>query len=116
MTCNLLFTQSQTRRFLCRRHYVRMKKAAIATQCGWRVRVARRELRNLKMAAKEAGALQDAKSKLENQLEELTSNLELEKQMRVHITSLMISCWTPQHLLQHCLFSDEKKIFFLNSL
>ncbi|KAF2618048.1 hypothetical protein F2Q68_00038280 [Brassica cretica] len=64
-----------------------MKKAAIATQCGWRVRVARRELRNLKMAAKEAGALQDAKSKLENQLEELTSNLELEKQMRVHITS-----------------------------
>uniref|UniRef100_M4EP56 Uncharacterized protein n=1 Tax=Brassica campestris TaxID=3711 RepID=M4EP56_BRACM len=76
---------SQTRRFLCRRHYVRMKKAAIATQCGWRVRVARRELRNLKMAAKEAGALQDAKSKLENQLEELTSNLELEKQMRMEI-------------------------------
>ncbi|KAG5391219.1 hypothetical protein IGI04_032760 [Brassica rapa subsp. trilocularis] len=77
--------RSQTRRFLCRRHYVRMKKAAIATQCGWRVRVARRELRNLKMAAKEAGALQDAKSKLENQLEELTSNLELEKQMRMEI-------------------------------
>ncbi|CAF2261962.1 unnamed protein product, partial [Brassica napus] len=77
--------RSQTRRFLCRRHYVRMKKAAIATQCGWRVRVARRELRNLKMAAKEAGALQDAKSKLENQLEELSSNLELEKQMRMKI-------------------------------
>ncbi|KAG2320269.1 hypothetical protein Bca52824_013482 [Brassica carinata] len=55
MTCNFLFTQSQIRRCLCHRHYVRMKKAAITTQCGWRRRVARRELRNLKMAAKEAG-------------------------------------------------------------
>ncbi|KAG2320267.1 hypothetical protein Bca52824_013480 [Brassica carinata] len=62
-----------------------MKKAAITTQCGWRRRVARRELRNLKMAAKEAGALQDAKSKLENQLEELTSKLELEKKMRMEV-------------------------------
>lgn len=54
-------------------------------------------------AAKEAGALQDAKSKLENQLEELTSNLELEKKMRVHI-------------MQHCLFSHENKFYFLKSL
>ena len=96
-----------------------MRKAAITTQCGWRVKIARRELLKLKMvslltftiltsmrcyesstclsingffvfqAAKETGALQDAKNKLEKELEELTSCLELEKQMRVlklHIT------------------------------
>lgn len=38
-------------------------------------------------AAKETEALQDAKTKLENQVEELTSNLELEKQMRVNVIS-----------------------------
>ncbi|KFK42801.1 hypothetical protein AALP_AA1G040500 [Arabis alpina] len=80
-----IMIQSQIRRCLCHQNYVRLKKAAITTQCGWRVRVARQELRNLKMAAKETGALQDAKTKLENQVEELTSNLELEKQMRVEI-------------------------------
>ncbi|CAL9213704.1 unnamed protein product [Arabidopsis halleri] len=80
-----IIIQSQIRRCLCRQHYVRTKKAAITTQCGWRVKVARRELRNLKMAAKETGALQDAKTKLENQVEELTSNLELEKQMKMEI-------------------------------
>ncbi|VYS44998.1 unnamed protein product [Arabidopsis thaliana] len=80
-----IIIQSQIRRCLCHQRYVRTKKAAITTQCGWRVKVARRELRNLKMAAKETGALQDAKTKLENQVEELTSNLELEKQMRMEI-------------------------------
>ncbi|VVA89970.1 unnamed protein product [Arabis nemorensis] len=80
-----IMIQSQIRRCLCHKNYVRLKKAAITTQCGWRVRVARQELRNLKTAAKETGALQDAKTKLENQVEELTSNLELEKQMRVEI-------------------------------
>lgn len=41
--------QSQCRQYLARLHYSRLKKAAIATQCAWRGRVARRELRNLKM-------------------------------------------------------------------
>ncbi|KAF8092561.1 hypothetical protein N665_0411s0021 [Sinapis alba] len=77
--------QSHTRRFLCRRRFLRMKKAAITTQCGWRVKVARRELQKLKMAAKETGALQDAKNKLEKELEELTSCLHLEKQMRMKL-------------------------------
>ncbi|CAH2054860.1 unnamed protein product [Thlaspi arvense] len=36
-------------------------------------------------AAKETGALQDAKTKLETEVDELTSNLELEKQMRMEI-------------------------------
>ncbi|CAN6825831.1 unnamed protein product [Brassica oleracea] len=85
ITCKLLIPQSQIRRFLCRRRFLRMRKAAITTQCGWRVKVARRELLKLKMAAKETGALQDAKNKLEKELEELTSCLELEKQMRMKL-------------------------------
>ncbi|CAA0374310.1 unnamed protein product [Arabidopsis thaliana] len=80
-----IIIQSQIRRCLCRRRYLRTKKAAITTQCGWRVKVAHRELRKLKMAAKETGALQDAKTKLEKEVEELTSCLELEKQMRMEL-------------------------------
>ncbi|CAH8358652.1 unnamed protein product [Eruca vesicaria subsp. sativa] len=80
-----IIIQSQIRRYLCRRRYLRMKKAAITTQCGWRVKVARRELRKLKMAAKETGALQETNTKLENELKELTSILELEKQMRMKL-------------------------------
>ncbi|XP_040971580.1 pre-mRNA-splicing ATP-dependent RNA helicase prp28 [Gossypium hirsutum] len=63
-------------------HYLKLKKAAIATQCAWRGRVARKELRKLKMAARETGALQAAKNKLEKQFEELTWRLQLEKRMR----------------------------------
>ncbi|PPR98285.1 hypothetical protein GOBAR_AA22403 [Gossypium barbadense] len=59
-------------------HYLKLKKAAIATQCAWRGRVARKELRKLKMT----GALQAAKNKLEKQVEELTWRLQLEKWMR----------------------------------
>lgn len=36
-------------------------------------------------AAKETGALQAAKTMLENQVEELTSRLELENRMRVNV-------------------------------
>ncbi|XWS09072.1 hypothetical protein CRYUN_Cryun40dG0054700 [Craigia yunnanensis] len=77
--------QSQCRRFLASLHYLRLKKAAITTQCAWRAKVACRELRKLKMAALEAGALQEAKSKLERQVEELTWRLQLEKRMRVDL-------------------------------
>ncbi|KAL6998846.1 Myosin-6 [Sarracenia purpurea var. burkii] len=77
--------QSQCRRYLAQLYYLRIKKAAIASQCAWRGRVARRELRKLQMAAKETGALQAAKTKLENQVEELTWRLQLEKRMRVDI-------------------------------
>ena len=41
--------QSQCRKYLARLHYMKIKKAAIATQCAWRVKVARKELRTLKM-------------------------------------------------------------------
>lgn len=42
-------TQSHCRKYLVRLHYMKLKKAAITTQCAWRGKVARRELRKLKM-------------------------------------------------------------------
>nr|GEV27923.1 myosin 2 [Tanacetum cinerariifolium] len=51
--------------------------------CAWRGKVARGELRKLKMAARETGALQAAKNKLEKQVEELTWRLQLEKRIWV---------------------------------
>ncbi|GER41677.1 myosin 2 [Striga asiatica] len=65
--------------------YLRMKRAAVVAQCACRARKAHREFRLLKLAAKETGALQEAKSKLEKQVEELTWQLELEKRMRADI-------------------------------
>ncbi|KAI3874409.1 hypothetical protein MKW92_047464 [Papaver armeniacum] len=63
-------------------YYKSLQKAAIITQCGWRSRVARRELRKLKMASRETGALKEAKDKLEKRVEELTWRLQLEKRLR----------------------------------
>ncbi|KAI4345961.1 hypothetical protein L6164_013044 [Bauhinia variegata] len=77
--------QSHCRRFIARIRYLRLKKAAITAQCWWRRKIASRELRKLKMAAKEAGALKEAKIKLEQEVEELTFNLEFEKKMRADI-------------------------------
>lgn len=45
-SCSL---QSRCRCYLVRSRYVRLVKATITAQCGWRRRVARKELRNLKM-------------------------------------------------------------------
>jgi hypothetical protein len=45
-SCSL---QSRCRCYLAHSQYVRLMKATITAQCGWRRRVARRELRNLKM-------------------------------------------------------------------
>ncbi|CAN1131393.1 XI-2 [Linum perenne] len=77
-----LYYKSHCRKYLAWLHYTRLKKAAIATQCAWRGKVARGELKKLKMAARETGALQAAKNKLEKQVEELTWRLQLEKRMR----------------------------------
>ncbi|MBA0756876.1 hypothetical protein Gotri_020017, partial [Gossypium trilobum] len=66
-------------------YYKSLQKAAITTQCGWRRRVARRELRKLKMAARETGALKEAKDKLEKRVEELTWRLQLEKRLRTDL-------------------------------
>ncbi|XP_047308351.1 myosin-6-like [Impatiens glandulifera] len=77
-----IIIQSHCRRFIAQLYYSKLKKAAITTQCLWRGKVARKELQKLKMAAKETGALQAAKNKLEKQVEELTWRLQLEKRLR----------------------------------
>ncbi|KAG5229197.1 plant myosin MYS1 family protein [Salix suchowensis] len=66
-------------------YYKHLQKAIIVSQCGWRCRVARRELRKLKMAARETGALKEAKDKLEKRVEELTWRLQLEKRLRTDL-------------------------------
>jgi hypothetical protein len=50
--CIFIFLfQSRCRQFLARLHYSRTKKAAITTQCAWRGKVARKELRKLKLVS-----------------------------------------------------------------
>ncbi|KZV36622.1 myosin-9 [Dorcoceras hygrometricum] len=66
-------------------YFQKLKRGAIAAQCRWRGRNAKRELRKLKMAARETGALKEAKDKLEKQLEELTWRLQLEKRLRTDL-------------------------------
>ncbi|KAK6145891.1 hypothetical protein DH2020_019760 [Rehmannia glutinosa] len=80
-----IIIQSHFRGYLACYGYLMFKAAAIATQCAWRAKKARRELRMLKLAAKETGALQEAKNKLEKEVEELTWRLQLEKRMRADI-------------------------------
>ncbi|XP_073315711.1 myosin-11-like [Primulina huaijiensis] len=66
-------------------YFRKLKRGAIAAQCRWRGRNAKHELRKLKMAARETGALKEAKDKLEKQLEELTWRLQLEKRLRIDL-------------------------------
>ncbi|KAL7096035.1 hypothetical protein ACP275_10G058900 [Erythranthe tilingii] len=66
-------------------YYKNLQKAAVVTQCGWRARVARRELRMLKSAARETGALKEAKDKLEKKVEELTWRVQFEKRLRTEL-------------------------------
>ncbi|XP_045809003.1 myosin-9-like isoform X3 [Trifolium pratense] len=77
-----IIIQARWRCHIASLHYKRLKKGSIVTQCRWRGRLARRDLRKLKMAARDTDALQDAKSKLEKQVEELTQQLQLEKDLR----------------------------------
>ncbi|KAL5706011.1 Myosin-6 [Ranunculus cassubicifolius] len=81
-TKSAVVIQSHWRRHVACTQYSKLKKAAITTQCAWRGRAARKELLLLKQAAKETGALQEAKNKLEKEVEELTWRLQLEKRMR----------------------------------
>ncbi|GAB4830499.1 hypothetical protein Ancab_020210 [Ancistrocladus abbreviatus] len=63
----------------------KLKKAALVSQCRWRGQLARKELRKLKMAARETGALKEAKDKLEKKVEELTWRLQFEKRLRTDL-------------------------------
>ncbi|KAF7837560.1 myosin-6-like isoform X2 [Senna tora] len=82
-SASIIQRKSQCRKYSAKLHFRKLKKATITTQCAWRGKIARRELRKLKMAARETGALQAAKNKLEKQVEDLTLRLQLEKRMRV---------------------------------
>ncbi|XP_057798033.1 myosin-9-like isoform X2 [Salvia miltiorrhiza] len=75
-------------RWRCHRdhsYYKKLIRSSIVAQCRWRGRCSRRELRKLKMAAKETGALKEAKDKLEKQVEDLTLRLQLEKRRRTDV-------------------------------
>ncbi|KAI3688420.1 hypothetical protein L1987_82133 [Smallanthus sonchifolius] len=67
--------QTQCRHDLARNSYLRKRTAAIVTQSVCRRNLAHRELKKLRMAAK-------ATSKLEEQIKDLTNQLEQEKQER----------------------------------
>ncbi|KAK1411231.1 hypothetical protein QVD17_37778 [Tagetes erecta] len=79
---NLKGYQRQCRQFLAHHRYCKLRKAAIASQSYWRGRRARKELKKLKMDARSNDALQQAKSKLEKEVEELTWRLQVEKRIR----------------------------------
>ncbi|XP_042444067.1 myosin-17-like [Zingiber officinale] len=66
-------------------YYKRLQKATLTYQCSWRQKLARRELRKLRMAARETGALKEAKDKLAKRVEELTWRLQLEKRLRTDL-------------------------------
>ncbi|EMS55825.1 Myosin-J heavy chain [Triticum urartu] len=66
-------------------NYLKLKRSVLIYQCAWRRRVARRELRKLKMAARDTEALKVEKEKLEEHVEELTSRLGLEMKLRADL-------------------------------
>ncbi|KAH0664455.1 hypothetical protein KY285_029466 [Solanum tuberosum] len=84
-TKGALIIQAYERRHKVLSYYRKLIWASIFTQCRWRGIVARRELRKLKMASKETGALIEAKDKLEKQVEELGLQLQLEKRLRMDL-------------------------------
>jgi myosin-5 len=79
-----VYLQTQWRCHRDNSNYLKLKRAALTYQCAWRRRVARRELRQLRMAARDTQALKVAKEKLEERVEELTNRLGLEKKLRVN--------------------------------
>ncbi|CAO2047305.1 unnamed protein product [Urochloa humidicola] len=74
--------QSTWRRRKVVRLFQHFRQATVAIQCAWRQKLARRELRRLKMAANEAGALREAKNKLEKKMDDLALRLTLERRLR----------------------------------
>ncbi|KAB1202882.1 Myosin-11 [Morella rubra] len=80
-----IYVQARWRCHKAALYYKKLKRGTIVTQCRWRGFIARRELRKLKMAARETGALKEAKDKLEKRVEELTWRLQLEKRLRTDL-------------------------------
>ncbi|XP_059628497.1 myosin-11 [Cornus florida] len=105
--------QAQWRCHRASSYYKKLKRGSIVTQCRWRGIVARRELRKLKMAARETGALKEAKDKLEKTVEELTWRLQLEKRLR---TDLEESKTQEMTKLQNSLQTMKNKIDETNAM
>ncbi|MFS7930647.1 putative myosin ATPase [Helianthus anomalus] len=80
-----LLVQANWHRHRDFKYYKRLKRSAVVTQTRWRGRVARKELRKLKQEARQTGALQEAKDKLQAQVEDLTWRLQLEKRMKTDL-------------------------------
>uniref|UniRef100_A0A803KUF6 Uncharacterized protein n=1 Tax=Chenopodium quinoa TaxID=63459 RepID=A0A803KUF6_CHEQI len=88
--------QKELRRHLARKSYLELYSSAMTIERGMRSMAARSELRFRRQtraaikiqAAKEAGALKEAKNRLEKEVEELTSRLQLEKRMRDDLEQL----------------------------
>ncbi|KAL4591086.1 hypothetical protein LXL04_004035 [Taraxacum kok-saghyz] len=87
--------------------YKELNRGAIVTQCRWRGKLAKRELRKLKMAARETGALKEAKDKLEKQLEELMWRIQLEKRLRTDLEEAKAS---EAQKFQNALEALQKKL------
>ncbi|WOL04786.1 myosin-12-like [Canna indica] len=85
--------QTQWRLYKEHSSYKLQKKATVVLQSLRRGRLGRKELRKLRMAARETGALKEVKDKLEKKVEELTWRLEVEKRMRTISTGY---CYNPK--------------------
>ncbi|KAF8394312.1 hypothetical protein HHK36_020519 [Tetracentron sinense] len=105
--------QAQWRCHRASSYYKKLKRASVVSQCRWRGRIARRELRKLKTAARETGALKEAKDKLEKRVEELTWRLQLEKRLR---TDLEDAKGQEIAKLQNSLQAMQNKVDETNSL
>ncbi|XP_021888669.1 myosin-9 isoform X1 [Carica papaya] len=105
--------QAQWRCHKATSYYKRLKRGSIVAQTRWRGRTAKKELRKLKMAARETGALKEAKDKLEKKVEELTYRVQLEKRLR---TDLEEAKAQEVAKLQNSLEEMQKKIDETNAL
>ncbi|KAL6505195.1 hypothetical protein OROGR_025012 [Orobanche gracilis] len=97
-------------------YYKGLIRASIVAQCRWRGRAARKELRKLKMASRETGALKEAKDKLEKQVEDLSLRLQLEKRRRGELEEAKEAKAQEIVKLQQALDSMQSKLDESNSL
>lgn len=77
-----LTIQTAWRRHKAQKEFQRYRSGVVTAQGLWRVKVARRQLRALRMEAREAGKLMQDKRFLEHKVAELTATLELVQNQR----------------------------------
>ncbi|TXG66005.1 hypothetical protein EZV62_007280 [Acer yangbiense] len=80
-----IIIQARFRCYKASSYYKKLLIGVIKAQTRWRGKIGRKALRKLKMAARETGALKEAKDKLEKRVEELTWRLQLEKRLRTDL-------------------------------